>query len=1494
MSYVSDSEEESIVPVTSLISNHKLNEKLKNLSSHQRNNIIKMVQILMPKMNSTTVPNPDIIDDSEDEANDPLRLFDFIPHNEETRNITDCTEEDVLVTENKENENHLKAYMSSKAQDYAPIRTLRKRNFASTHPYLSDQAYYLGLADISELNSIYEENNHSLESIVKLLNYNYMKLKEKYPRDEKFKQKNFYAILGKQSKAAQQVEAEESGTQISNDVEFEESQNAANEILPSQMSVQEFAASEIESPEESQDEDEGSSSDDEEIQDKDVYVRVGGKFRKEKSALKGILPESAKHLPIYRNNKQNGRKNSKQKTIEIRKGMAIKKSRKNRSLNVRETMDDLIDDNIYSEDEIDFQATNYQNIDQLADLENDYNINYTSDTFDQWDDSSSIDNTNFDGTFPGARSVSPIVLSDFSDSSMEPESDDDLNLFVHSDHEEEDLQAVIDLNDEAIESSVIDRMLAPNNIRKSNPSIKPNKKSSNTTTKPRSSNTKASGTPSKRNGSTKSNKKPKPPSRTPKSKTKHKQSRLFRESYRQLSVKPISRTQSTNKRRKKENTKQKSMQKSIDKYINPGRVDNLRTPIYATTAFEAEGNQSIKVTKYQKYSTNSNIINLSTQPEFVPGCILNLISLNRLHHAADGKSLHKFTDPIELTYKETKFCFSLINLENSIDGAESLLKSINNDILKSNLNGKEFERSIYDCMKGLIGWYLLSQRSPTLVEWALVNSLLSNVKESTLISNSNKLFFVPYVILLQYVMFIGEQINGIGANGKFCVQSSGTFYWSLWFPMFDSNDFEKINYAGGDGIRSKETESFYIICTILELQKSWWSSITASIDEFYTSFDLEILLEAIFCLIQISRTPSWKPLQAYFMKLNDDMDAGIYYRYVDILYSTCQFRNWHLDESLLLQIHGSILKRNFANLQDEEMDQEIYHQIKSRYDIGGESFYDRYMQLLSWHISSMSDDSQVKRFITKLYSSNDFQYSNDKKHRVMFINRFNLIILLASYSSSDQRNQISNLINSMKDVTDLKFVKAAVKGLTVTTQIIFSKKLKLPMDALQAIMIKLNSIWFNKPGMKKLWNYFMSPINKLVDDNADEAFQFLLLAKPLNVNTTKQMNNGIINLCLKIIQSLNLPKLNHAQIKIIQNVSGISLKLLEHYMMENSDRNQEVIKNCISLWISTWNALGNNWDQIVLQKFPYIGVESEREKYVLFFYSKVLVFHDIRSCKEIVISNILNGLMLPKPPVDSIELMKALAYKNWDCFSFMKMYNFDNMEHPRLRFNIFSKLIHSLSTRSDFSTFVSETLKRLIKDIWDKDFANSVLKELSKYTNLDFKAQTQITELSSKIGYDQPQFQILPFEQQIEAVDIELSKDDDEFETEDLDILYYFMGKESTNKNWHVINKLVYQFHKALFKYKFKLTNCKFYGFLNLLQTTWQNDGDRDYDESKILAMITICNLFFDIKYILFEGYWPSKTFETLYENLKVYVGEFSQHGHSNAEFKEALEKILK
>ncbi|KAI5950845.1 hypothetical protein KGF54_003919 [Candida jiufengensis] len=1505
MSYISDSEEESIVLNPPLISREVLNGKMSKLSNAQRLNIEKIIKSLCPQSTITTTNLFDVIDDSE-EDDDQFQLFEPLSINEEIRHNTDDTEEDVILVENKENEDHLLAYINSKYQDYAPTRTLRKRNFASTHPYLSDQAYYLGLSDISELNTIYEENDHNLESIVKLLNYNYMKLKERYPRDEKYKQKNFYTILGKQSKAAQQLEAEESGEKQpeNNNPASDESQNSTFEV-PSQISVQGYVASDVDSLNESDDSNNQSDSDDQkESEDDDLYVRVGGRYRKEKSALKGILPESAKHLAIYKSNKQKRKGLRRKDPIEIRKGMAIKKV--GRKPKVRENLNDLIDDNVYHEEEAIFNALTSNQSEDVFDLQDELNV--SDEGSENWGDDfeelrgnesdiQSIDGHDFDG-----RSTSPIVISDESSTDFDSEPDDDLDLFsFRSGPTNSDQHLVTDFEGEAYENNAIDRMLT-SKARSKNRENKKVKKiinaSDRSSTKPTnrtSSRSKvyvSNGLSSKSKSATA--KRPSAPkSRRTTSKPRDKSSfkridsrpsrpKHSKESYKHSSSKSSSTITPSSKKRKRDT----SNQKSIDKYINPGSENTSRAPALATIAFEVESTQPIKSTRYQKYSTNSNVINLSLQPDFAQGTIINEISLLQLHQSADGKAFHKFTDPIRVAYKEHNYCLTLIDMENSIQKVETLLKLMNNEVQRNVLSDKAFKKELYYCIKGLIGWYLLSQSSPTFTEWGLVESLLTNIRESTLILNHNKLFFIPYVVLLQYVMSTMEEINGKVFSRKQNFESSGVFYWNSWFSLFNTTQFENIN---GSGASSKESESFYIMCTILKLQHCWWSSVTTSVEKIdSSSFNLDHLLEGIFCLSQISKTPSWQPLQVFFTKLTEDKDAGIFYRYIDIIYSMNQFRNWQIEERLILQIHNNIISRKFANLSEEEMDQMVYHQIKSRYDIGGDSFFDRFMQLLWYYISSMSDKTQVKRLITKLYSSHVMSYSNSKDHLVMLTNRFNFIILLTSSSDTDQRNQILNLAESIKDVTNLDIIKAAVKGVTVTTQIAYSKNLKLPLNALQVILTKLNSILYSKPGTKKLWSYFISPINNLIDENVDQAIHFLPLIEYINVYTTIQVNADVVKLSLRIIKPIQAGNLSKSTMKQIRNVNEKSLKFLEHYMMEDSNRNQDLKKDCISLWVITSNLLGNNWDKMILQKFPFIGTEGQRDKYIIYFYTKVLQFFNLRSCKESVISNILRGILSSSPPANLIELIKNLAFANWSCFSFVKWYNFNGLETNKLKFNLLSKLVQQLSNDVNFNFYVSEILKVINKDFSKSDFIVAVVKDLAKYSKLDNKNQSILADLSFKLGLGQLQVQNIPFEEKIVVADINLSRDDEEFETEDLDILYHLMAQEASSLHWSAIIKLVNQFSKALFNYKFDLSNRKLFGFLNLLQNCWKDEVDED--DSQFTALTTICYLFNDINRILFDGYRASKKFKEIFNEFEVYLIYFSETNGLPPNLKEAYD----
>ena len=193
-----------------------------------------------------------LIEDSDDDSDsNPIDLIKNLPrrsaneieqrehstsqHQSQDNAITQNIVGNTVVPEDQENENHLQSYLNT-TNSYVTWsgRSLRKRNFASTHPYLADQAHYLGLSDIDYLNEIYEENDHNLEKVVKYLNYNYERLKKRYPKDEKFRSKNFYTIISRQSHLAREKELQEeqrngdSGSLPNIDEEFEDEDEEGN------------------------------------------------------------------------------------------------------------------------------------------------------------------------------------------------------------------------------------------------------------------------------------------------------------------------------------------------------------------------------------------------------------------------------------------------------------------------------------------------------------------------------------------------------------------------------------------------------------------------------------------------------------------------------------------------------------------------------------------------------------------------------------------------------------------------------------------------------------------------------------------------------------------------------------------------------------------------------------------------------------------------------------------------------------------------------------------------------------------------------------------------------------------------------------------------------------------------------------------------------------------------------------------------------------------
>ncbi|KAM9886406.1 hypothetical protein OXX69_013765, partial [Metschnikowia pulcherrima] len=74
-------------------------------------------------------------------------------------------------------------------------RSLRKRTFASRHPYIADQADWLGICTVDSINEMFD-GDEEISKVVRALNQLYLQKKKRYPDEDRYRSKDFYTHLG--------------------------------------------------------------------------------------------------------------------------------------------------------------------------------------------------------------------------------------------------------------------------------------------------------------------------------------------------------------------------------------------------------------------------------------------------------------------------------------------------------------------------------------------------------------------------------------------------------------------------------------------------------------------------------------------------------------------------------------------------------------------------------------------------------------------------------------------------------------------------------------------------------------------------------------------------------------------------------------------------------------------------------------------------------------------------------------------------------------------------------------------------------------------------------------------------------------------------------------------------------------------------------------------------------------------------------------------------
>ncbi|CUM49376.1 unnamed protein product [Debaryomyces tyrocola] len=1253
-------------------------------------------------------------------------------------------------------------------------RGLRKRNFASTHPYIADQAHWLGLSSINSLNEMYLETS-DLDAIVKLLNQIYLKKKSRYSTDEKYKAKNFYAFLGKRPGFVKDLEVSSQFTEDTSQPSFpKETSNRAesNEInfsTDSELGESDSSILFLRSKNHSiiVDDEEDEVSDKQvsvdnplstdESEDNDRMVRVGGKFRRERNVLRGTLPESAKRLDLYQI-KRSKTNNRKRNDNEYRKGLAIKKSniRNNRDINLENELSTFVDDDNYYQDSPafyhNFEPSEIQTDLLLIDTDN-LESDESVDVFSNYSESSNT------GIYDDYNSIS-------FDTTVENNIENTGFLGIQN-RTEEDLQTDYygenmhllsrhnDDSDSVTEDNRIDPQFAYSSIpRNHNTAGKKRRRNINGRSIDR---TLGKWKPPVATGSAKRINST--GSRAGISKRKYNRkttnSRIPSKGFDKVSFGRLKKKRIGDK---KINNKQKGRTEDVngvDTGVNSKKSQKdmlitdyyfLRTPNISTTAFEAESTNIFVKTKDINFSYNQRGVlpshlqyaekhDKSHNVEISNNIIFDDIDMNKIHSLKLGVCSICDRDSFVIMIMGEKYSFTLIDKIDSNENCENLLFRLSRLLSDLKIYSNEsLSKEIYQAMKGVIKWFLILQENPSENSWTYLIQMLDDLcKIRKKDKFPKKLVFFPYVLLLYYIFIQISQRNILDRRNielrytdynRYCVK-----YWTLYFQFMDID----ILIASHDELMLLlNFESLHLMYLLFQnSDEIWWPSINKALNRLINlrlpSLGIFDMLYYMASLVPTSKS-NWSSFYIIYNAHKSDDNSNIHNRFIEIIYSLNERFSWPFEEKLITAIYSAITARKFSNFDDEKNEPELIDILITRDSIPNSSFFEKFMHLLYCYVSSLPYGGNKKRLISKLFTSSHYHYQKGSKSFAMFVNRFNFILLLSQLSDVDLRNQVLDLIQQIKSSNDIRMYNITNDGLETYSNIATSKGNSIPVDSYQIMVETMIDLYMSLPGVQKIWKqllinldrYFVPNINSTFAFN--NHFMFFALLRRLEFNKfTDEISDSLVKLLLKSITNIikaeqyNISEKNLELIYIIQEkcFSFLHTQMGRFPFLNQltEDRATEVIEETIKVWIRCNSILREvNWNVLVLQKYPYIGNAYLRERFVLFFYNELLSFTGLSNHVDSIILALLKSLALLSTSPYLSLIINLLMKSHYRLFIFKK-------EYVPEQLTSFQMLNFKLLIASNiiFNIAEDERLSKATKIIYLEELIKSLDEEYNKH-----------------------------------------------------------------------------------------------------------------------------------------------------------------------------------
>lgn len=1225
-----------------------------------------------------------------------------------------ATEQEVEIEDPDavENANHLRTYLGSKQTIYSR-RGLRDRSFANAHPYLADSAHWMGLADIEVLNDLYREN-HDVELIVKVLNQKYLKNKRMYPREEKFKSKNFYSFLSNgrglgaklqehdvdQSQVQEQSQSQSILSSTKDESQNLDSQNIAwsqqyldgqdeysqtddeyhEGILPENNQeiigfspveqlnndVQyeddlfdfpndEFNATDTASHIQNQDDQSPNESEDTDDCGDDVLVQVGGRLLKEKSILHGALPESAKRLSIYQPRHKRDKK--KPRIVEYRKGLAVKK-KVPQVLGNSNLLENFVDDNKYfNENEIPYN---------LSGLDKNPSLNSIHDRINSIEDGHSL----FD-RYDSSADIESLSESEGSSEDIVEELQQPFDWEVI---EEDNIDPMF-ANASARNGSSTSKMNKRKRKRLKVPTRIPNKKSATNWRRPVSSN------PSQkislfggailgfsRLSNSRNDKSPFSENVT--------NSRRQRTPLSEINIRSNVAKISKGKVSSRTNDKQHPIIQNA-KDILKSSYQFSRNPITSTVSVEVDSEkrfmkhmQPIKTLQNRRLGGVTVIPNKGDSLEFPAGFLFSKFQYSKLDLLRNGhtKLLTDTKDSVFLNLFGRSYSFSLLNKLNSNENTLMLLRQFSRIVSDGRIKSNPtLKTEAYNAISGLIEWYLILQELPNDDScWQILYKICNEYGGRT-----ENLFLYPYFVLLLHVWI---QI-GISLGVSSEKYSQDGYYFSKYYfkLIFENMTIEELhNSIEGDNGNEEPTihfESLYVIYLITNDTSSpgssrWWEAIDDGLKDIKGEVDHFNVLDIIYFLsTNISPPPrsgnlSWNPFYTFYAslaELDTSSTSYIYDKFLGMVFKLKDQYFWPIEEKLITLIYSStITVRKFANFSNESIQPQLIGKLLTRDSIPDTSFFERFMYLLFSYVSELPIDNgaKKKRLISKLFTSSHFIYRNDSRYLTMYVNRLNFILLLNQLSNKiNLKGQVLDLILRIAKSDDLVFYAVTCEGLDMYTEIVSEEiqenSEKLPLESYSIIIERVGDLYKRKKFHECLmiWDFMKTLISKW---NSNPNIVLLVVC---NVNLFVFDDLMLFDICDLILN--NLIKLEKSDKLLLELIYQKNLALLQSQMgrlpIVDELKISPIIEVCISIWILSSVSLDPNvnWNELIFQKYPYLGNTYLRVKFNLYFYHELLKYIDFSNYLDSYLILFLQTLVPGNSFPYQAKLFNSLRKKNY-------------------------------------------------------------------------------------------------------------------------------------------------------------------------------------------------------------------------------------------------------